>query len=342
MNRFSALSLGLVIAALLLSGCDKVRAVVCVPDKAAAKPGQAATKGGDAGAEQAKTSHEEVPVPAADAGSAEHPKVLSSATQTTFALPFAWEKAPQEPLARAKTFVREVADDNTTYMQKGAEFFRAFANTQAPRATVVTCADSRVQASAYDASPENDDFTIRNIGNQIETSLGSIQYGVEELRTPVLMILGHTGCTAVKAAMQDKHGLPDPIRREIDGLHVHVTGGKGVTEERKWLNAVIENIHDQVKQALRRFGPRVNAGDLTIIGAIYDFRNDLGQGYGRLAVIDVNGVDDPARLKSFVEAIMSGASRGSTEDAMSRLARALDDPGPPTSDDAEEDQVVQP
>jgi carbonic anhydrase len=340
MSRSPTPLFGLVAVLALSTGCDKVRAVVCLPDKASAKvAARTSDKQSDAGAEEPKEIEPAARAAAADGGSGDA-HLTSAGTQTAFALPFAWEKSPQEPLARARTFLREVADDNTAYMAKGPEFFRAFANSQTPRATVIACADSRVQAGAFDASPENDDFTVRNIGNQVETALGSVEYGIDHLHTPVLMILGHTGCGAVKAAMQDKSSLPAPIRREIDRIHVHVAGGKGLTEDRKWLNAVIENIHDQVKQALRRFGPSVNAGDLTIVGAIYDFRNDLGQGAGRLAVIDVNGIDDPARLKSFVDAIMSSASHRGSEDAMTRLARALADPGPAEDHTGEEDQVI--
>jgi carbonic anhydrase len=321
------------------TGCDKVRAVVCEPvkAKAAAHAEKPETDGGvasekDAGHDTVVAEHEA----AADepAGAA-----LTAEAQSAFALPFAWEKSPQEPMARARTFLREVADDNVAYMSKGPEFFKAFANTQTPRATVVACSDSRVQAGAFDATAENDDFTIRNIGNQVDTALGSIQYGVDHLHTPVLLILGHSGCGAVKAALGDTRELPEAIRREIATLHLGKSKGKGEIDDHKWLEAVLENIHDQVKNALQKFGPRVNAGELTIVGAIYDFRNDLGKGAGRLAVIDVNGVQDPARLKSFVEAIMSSASSKRTDDAMGRIARALADPGPATETE-DDDQVV--
>ncbi|HEY2732981.1 MAG TPA: hypothetical protein VGI70_03305, partial [Polyangiales bacterium] len=91
-----------------------------------------------------------------------------------------------------------------------------------------------------------------------------------------------------------------------------------------------------VKVSLREFGPRVNAGELTIVGAIYDFRNDLGKGAGRVAVIDVNGIRDPVRLKSFVDAIMSGPGSYNGDDPMARLARALADPGPATENSDDE------
>ncbi|HEX4353024.1 MAG TPA: carbonic anhydrase, partial [Polyangiales bacterium] len=275
----------------------------------------------------AKKSDEVVAVPG---------ELLTAVGERGFALPFAWEKSPEEPLAKARKYLREIADDNVAYMARGPEFFHAFAAGQHPRATVVSCADSRVQAGAFDATSENDDYTVRNVGNQIENSLGSIQYGIEQQHTPVLLILGHTGCDAIKAGMGDTTDLPAALKQELATLHVEKHGKKAV-DDRAWLAAVVENIHEQVKISLREFGPRVNAGELTIVGAIYDFRNDLGKGAGRLAVINVNGIRDPVRLKSFVDAIMSGPSSYNGDDPMARLARALADPGPANENSSDDE-----
>ena len=337
-----------------LAGCDKVRDVVCEPLKAAAPAekkkemtagaGGAAAQAGATIVEAKPEEHEPTLPPEKEKkgrkkGEAHAPTLVAASAQRNFALPFAWEMSPDEPLARARKFLREVADDNHAYMGKGAEFFKTLAAAEAPRATILSCGDARVQSGAFDATPENDAFTIRNLGNQVDLALGSIQYGVEELHTPVLLVLGHSGCTAVKAAMGDTKSLPEALRRELGGLHPPKAGGK--VDDKKLLAAVIANVHEQVKLALREFGGRVNAGELTIVGAIYDLRNELGQGTGRLAVINVNGVQEQGRLKSFVEAIMSGPgakkkSEAGEEDPMTRLARALADPGPPDEEEEAE------
>ena len=324
-------------------GCDKVRSVVCEPVAAAApQPGAAAGGGaapkpvaapapGSAGgpAHAAEGAHEaEHGAPKPESGAAhdsgKNKAELLTSTAARFAVPFSWEKNPTEPLARARVYLRELADDNSQYMSKGTGFFREFAEAQAPRATVVTCADARVQSPAFDATPENDDFTVRNSGNQLESTLGSVQYGVEHLNTPVLLILGHTGCGAVKAALSDTRTLEDPIRRELSGLHLKKV--KGAVDDKRWADAVVENVHDQVRAGLKQFGARVNAGELTIIGAVYDFRNDLSRGTGKLSVINVNGVRDEARLKAFGDAIMTTPNpraAGKKESSLDKLARAL-------------------
>ena len=122
----------------------------------------------------------------------------------TFALPFVREPNEEDPADRARGFLRELVKDNAAFVRgHDPKYFKPFADGQKPRATLVTCSDSRVQSHAFDASPDNDLFTIRNIGNQIATAAGSVQYGVEHLKTPLLVILGHSGCGAVKAAMGD-------------------------------------------------------------------------------------------------------------------------------------------
>src|SRR5262249_35764382 len=86
---------------------------------------------------------------------------------TRYGVPFAWELSKDEPLYKARSYLSEMLADNALNAGLGKEHFMPFADKQAPRATVVTCSDSRVQSSAWDATPENDAFTIRNIGNQV-------------------------------------------------------------------------------------------------------------------------------------------------------------------------------
>jgi carbonic anhydrase len=219
-----------------------------------------------------------------------------------FIVPFAWEAAKDEPLAQTRAFLADVLTDNQAYMEHGDKFFAAFADKQTPRATVLTCADSRVHTPAWDVTPENDDFVIRNIGNQLENAEGSIEYGIEHLRTSLLLVIGHTGCGAVKAAMGDTSKLSEPIQAELQHIHLpKPTAGK--SPEAAWAEAVIINVNNQVDTALKHFGKDVQAGQLTVVGAVYDFRNDLMQGAGKLVIVNVNGNSEAERMTAFIDAI---------------------------------------
>ncbi len=269
----------------LALGCQPKQEVSAEPKKVIKKEGAKTEKGHAAKAAKA-AEKAEVDLP--DPGK--------------FVVPFAWEAAKDEPLALTRQFLADVLTDNQDYMEHGDKFFAAFADKQTPRATVVTCADSRVHTTAWDVTPENDDFVIRNIGNQVANAEGSIEYGIEHLRTPLLLVVGHTGCGAVKAAMGDMSKLSAPIQKELEHIHLpKPTSGK--TPEAAWVEAVIANVNNQVATALKHFGKDVQAGQLTVVGAVFDFRNDLVQGAGKLSIVNVNGNSEPARMQAFVDAV---------------------------------------
>jgi len=282
--------LGLALTAILAAtGCNQAAAAEVLA-KASGKAAEPAHAGG-------APAHTDSHGPPPGSGSAK------------FAVPFAWESSPTEPLSVARAFLGEALRDNRTYSNQGAKVFAEYRDEQKPRATVVTCADSRVHAGAFDATPENDVFLIKNIGNQIGNAEGSVEYGVVHLGTPVLLVIGHTGCGAVKAALGDLSKQSKAVRAELAQMKLpKAEAGKDEKDEKAiWAEAVIANVHLQVKSAVRTFGERVQQGNLTVVGAVYDFRNDLGNGVGKLTIVDVNGNDEPERMKAFVVALGGGA-----------------------------------
>lgn len=92
---------------------------------------------------------------------------------------------------------------------------------QHPFATVITCSDSRVVPEHIFMAGLGQLFTVRVAGNIIgATQLASVVYGVEHLGTKLVVVLGHTGCGAVAAALQGDaegclHNLIGPIRKAI-------------------------------------------------------------------------------------------------------------------------------
>ena len=76
------------------------------------------------------------------------------------------------------------------------------AKGQAPVAIVLTCSDSRVAPELYFDQGLGDLFVIRNAGNVLDDHvLGSIEYAVEHLHVPLLIVIGHEKCGAVSAAV---------------------------------------------------------------------------------------------------------------------------------------------
>ena len=250
-------------------------------------------------------------------------KVQAPVELEKFVVPFAWEASKDEPLALTRAFMRDALSDNEGYMEHADKLFTASAEKQTPRATVVTCADSQVADRAWDGSPENDDFTIRDMGNQIESLEGSVEYGITTLETPLLLIIGHTGCSAVKAAMGDTSKLSAPIQKELARIKLPPPA-LGKPDDSAWAKAVVANVNNQVDFALRRFGPEVHEGKVTVVGAVYDLRNELGQGAGKLVIVNVNGNSDPERLTSFVEAVNGRAEEAKNDGKESKEHESKD------------------
>jgi carbonic anhydrase len=88
---------------------------------------------------------------------------------------------------------------------------------QHPYAIVITCSDSRVVPESIFSAGIGELFTIRLAENVIDDhQLGSIEYAVEHLGTNLVVVLGHTGCGAVEAAIHhDPSGFIKYITDEI-------------------------------------------------------------------------------------------------------------------------------
>lgn len=206
-------------------------------------------------------------------------------------LAFSSEAPVDTSTEEVRNFVKSVFVDNAKHIEEMShEDFKSFAEQQAPRATVLTCSDSRVQTDAYHKSPINDLFKIRNIGNQIKTTEGSIEYGVEHLHTPLLIIIGHSECGAIKTALGNYSKESKAIRTELNHLHLspNISTNQGV----------VENINNQVKYAVNKFKDKIAKKELVVIGAVYDFRDDFDKGHGRLILLNINGEKDPQKLKN--------------------------------------------
>ncbi|HRH80357.1 MAG TPA: carbonic anhydrase [Thiobacillaceae bacterium] len=232
------------------------------------------------------TCHAANPMPPATDGDKERIRAIVKEVLREYAAVMSNKQAGG---TEAKDMLGNLVQDNATFMRTHrASHFKPFMDGQHPRATVVTCADSRVHTHALDTTPDGDLFMIRNIGNQLATAEGSVEYGVHHLHTPLLLFMGHSACGAIKAAAGDYAAESPAIRRELDTIQIP-KGEPG-------LSSIRLNVNNQVRDAMAKFESEVMTGRLTVVGAIYDFRNDMRQGQGRLNIINVNGETDPAAI----------------------------------------------
>jgi|SRR5208283_569242 len=145
---------------------------------------------------------------------------------------------------------------------------------QHPFATVLACSDSRVAPEIIFDQGLGDIFVVRVAGNVVEpTTLGSIEYGVEHLHTPLIVILGHQQCGAVKAALEAT-GEPEGnigaiLKKILPAVEVAKKTGKG--KEKILELAIKENIkntYDDIMKS-RIVSELVHEGKVKVIAAEY-------------------------------------------------------------------------
>lgn len=217
-------------------------------------------------------------------------KITALLFAATLAVPLMVNAHEHGEAGVARAFLKEIQAVEASYAQQhGATFFQELARGQHPRATVVTCSDSRVHSNMLDQSPEGDLFMIRDIGNQISTAKGSVEYGINHLGSSLLLIIGHSKCGAIAAASGDYSKLEPSIQKELDTIKI----GKGVAN----IDGVKTNVNNQVAAAIEEYAVEVKAGHLLVVGAVYDFADDMKQGAGKLNLINVNGQTEAAKMQ---------------------------------------------
>jgi carbonic anhydrase len=148
--------------------------------------------------------------------------------------------------------------------------FSKLASGQTPDAVIVGCADSRVPPEILFDQGVGDLFVIRVAGNVVSGAgpavKGSIAYAVVALGAPLVMVLGHSQCGAVKAALETKElALPQSIRDLVGMVN---TGG-----EKDLDRAIVANVRAGVAK-LKSLEPTltsyIETKRLKVVGAVYN------------------------------------------------------------------------
>ena len=162
----------------------------------------------------------------------------------------------------------------------GAEARQGLISSQAPTATVLACVDSRVPPELVFDSGLGDMLVIRTAGEALDgAALGSIQYGVGVLETPLLVVLGHENCGAVKAAIDAlEAGVPAPgaIHNLVENIAPAVVRAQGQSGD-LFPNAVREQVRYtmEVLKGEALIKEAVEEGRTRIVGGVYDL--DTGE-----------------------------------------------------------------
>lgn len=163
----------------------------------------------------------------------------------------------------------------------GAQRRLELARSQAPFVAYVSCSDSRVPPELLFGRGLGELFIIRNAGNTIDTvALGSIEYAVAVLGVPLIVVMGHESCGAVKAAMdvvESNARFPGAIDNMIEPIIPAVLEARGAPGDplaaavRANVSRTIRNLRTEADPILLQ--PQ-REGRLKVVGAYYE----LGSG----------------------------------------------------------------
>lgn len=185
-----------------------------------------------------------------------------------------------ESLAKLKTgnarFVANPADALPVTSARRAELTKG----QTPFATILSCADSRVPPEVVFHTSLGDLFVVRALGNITDKAiLASIEYSVEHLNVPLVVVMGHESCDAVKTAGETPVGaaLGPNLDYLVKQIRPSVVATASKPESERMRAAILENVEETLNdmiagsEILRALGTK---GHVSFVGAYYE----LGSG----------------------------------------------------------------
>jgi carbonic anhydrase len=190
----------------------------------------------------------------------------------------------ENPEVTAEQALQKLMDGNARFISgdalhpnQSAERRAGVVSGQHPFAIIVGCSDSRVPPEIIFDQGIGDIFVIRTAGQVMDdAALASIEYGAEHLGVPLVVVLGHDSCGAVKATVEGGEApghigyLVEAISPAVDEAAEQAANG---ASEEELLDAAIdinvENIVDQLETSEPILSELVKEGRLTIVGARY-------------------------------------------------------------------------
>jgi len=149
------------------------------------------------------------------------------------------------------------------------------ASGQSPKVIILSCSDSRVGPELIFDQSLGDIFVVRTAGNVADPiALGSIEYAVDHIHSPLLVVLGHQKCGAVSAACSGSK-MPSPnLEAIVEKISPAVAQAKTYAKADDLVeSAVKENVRQSAKDVLANseiIRNAVNSGKLKVIEAEYE------------------------------------------------------------------------
>lgn len=183
---------------------------------------------------------------------------------------------PENGIARLKAGNARFVANPAEALTIDAASRAAVARGQAPFATVVSCADSRVPPEVIFHAGLGELFVVRAAGHVADHSvLASVEYGAEHLHIPLVVVMGHEMCGAVKAAVETPPGtsLGPNLDYLLKAIRPAVARTAGQPADVRLRAAVLENVEETINDLVTKSSVLrhlSDAGTVKLIGAYYE------------------------------------------------------------------------
>lgn len=169
---------------------------------------------------------------------------------------------------QSDSLIQRLCKGNKDYQKSGSVELRlkTAREGQNPYAIVICCSDSRVIPEQIFSAGIGELFVIRVAGNVLnDHQLGSIEYAAAHLGCKLIIMLGHTGCGAVAAALEGHaKGFVASITNDIR---------KAIGDEKDPNEACKLNVQNGVARIKEEFSQHPEISDANVLGAIYDIES---------------------------------------------------------------------
>jgi len=214
----------------------------------------------------------------------------------------------RDPIARTpQEALRELKSGNSRFFsgvarrpELSAAERRAQILSQTPFATILSCSDSRVPTEIVFDQGLGSLFITRIAGNVIDTgTAGSIEYSIEHLKVHLIVVMGHEGCGAVKAALLPeaaRNSEAANVRALLNKIEPAVRNLPKIRDEKaKTREAVIANVRLQVNNLKQNqtIQAGIKRGQIGVVGAYYEITS---------GAVDFLETDEELRVAQFSDA----------------------------------------
>ncbi|MCD8079310.1 MAG: carbonic anhydrase [Bacteroides sp.] len=200
----------------------------------------------------------------------EHASTTVAATEQNAAL-------SSDPLEELKRGNERFCQGKSIHQHQDTTTIHQLVSGHHPQVVVISCSDSRVPPEIVFDQGLGDLFIIRTAGHVMsDVEEGSVEYAVEHLHSPLVVVLGHQGCGAIGAMLEHAHD--DHVEGHIDAI---VQALKSEPEEQEVLRGGGEDLSDraimanilhgvrQLRSSQPILSPLYEEGKIRIVGALY-------------------------------------------------------------------------